>query len=321
MSGGFARAAVALLSIALTATAADGASLRFLRRIKVGLWPKAIAVSPDGERAFVALHHGGELAVIERKSLKVAARADLGGRPEALAVSPDGKRVYLTVGDQGTVQVRDGATLALTGTLSVGARPRGIALSPDGAWMFVAAGKEGKLVVATTVDLALRGAVELGWAPRAVAYDATRGQVLVAHTTGQSLYVVDPRQGQVLHRLRGFGRRPLDVAIAPGGAEAFVPSSKRNRVYRVTLAPAPRIEGAIPVGEGPMAAVLAPSGKTLFAALWGEDRIAVVRLPGRGRPRKVRSGKGPIALALSPSGKTLWAACFKSHEVWVYAVR
>lgn len=315
------RVALAAALLLCAPSVAGATWLQHVKRIPVGLWPKALAISPDGERAYVAVHHDEQIAVISRKKLKVVQRADVGGRPEALALSPDGKRLWVSVGDRSVVQARNAESLALEGSVRVGPRPRGLAVSPDGRWLWVAVGRNGHLVFVDTASLAVRAEVAVGWSPRTVAYVPRLDRVLVVHAIGHSLYAVDPVLAKVVHRLKGFGRRPLDVAVSPDGEVAWVPSSKKRRVFRVRLESPPRIDGAVVVGKEPVAVALSRSGKTLFAALWGEGKIAIASTTRRGRPRKVRTGRGPIALAVSPSGKTLWAACFDSHEVWVYRVR
>ena len=80
--------------------------------IKVGGFPKAIVVSPDGKAAYVAA--GNEVDVLEGGA--VVKEIPLGSIASGLAVSPDGTRVYVTSGTAKTVTAIDTATDKVTGT-------------------------------------------------------------------------------------------------------------------------------------------------------------------------------------------------------------
>jgi DNA-binding beta-propeller fold protein YncE len=120
--------------------------------VEAGFSPTGVAVSPDGESAYVTnglndvfqfdVGPGGALAP------KTPATAPAGDYPQAVAVSPDGGSVYVTnyhpsnpagnsvsqydVGADGALEPKDPATV------SAGLGPTGVAVSPDGTSVYVA---------------------------------------------------------------------------------------------------------------------------------------------------------------------------------------
>jgi hypothetical protein len=103
----------------------------------------AMAVSPDGERLFVADPSSGGVAVIAPGETKVLRSVTLDLQPlkrgEASAtVSPDGT---LYLGGGSDVLVIDGETLEVADRWKVGSRISGLAASADGRKLYVGAGR------------------------------------------------------------------------------------------------------------------------------------------------------------------------------------
>jgi YVTN family beta-propeller protein len=138
----------------------DGHALQ----IPVGIYPKAIAVSPDGKRAYVANFDGsasadarngspgGTVSVIDttrdpslEDPMSHPVQIPVGRGPSSAAVSPDSQFVYVTNTLDGTVSVIDApANPSLReaagkgATIRVGRYPVAITVSPDGRWVYVA---------------------------------------------------------------------------------------------------------------------------------------------------------------------------------------
>jgi len=60
-----------------------------------GSYPKVIAVSPDGSRAYVSNWVSEDLSVIDTATRKLISRVKLGGTPRGLAASSDGRYLYI----------------------------------------------------------------------------------------------------------------------------------------------------------------------------------------------------------------------------------
>src|SRR5262245_18273928 len=74
--------------------------------IDVGFQPHDIAVSPDGETAYLASRASAQVAVLDLAQRRVVERIDVGRWPLQLALSPDGSRLAVgTSGDRGVTIV------------------------------------------------------------------------------------------------------------------------------------------------------------------------------------------------------------------------
>jgi YVTN family beta-propeller protein len=106
-------ARAAALSLALTAAAASGLAAtpawaadgyHITATIRVGHNPSAVAVSPDGTRAYVTT--GSAMSVIDTATNHVTATIHGLCSPFGVAVSPNGARIYVTNDmERGTVSV------------------------------------------------------------------------------------------------------------------------------------------------------------------------------------------------------------------------
>lgn len=122
----------------------------------VGDEPSGIALSADGQRAYVALATERAVAVIDVEKRAVIGRVTVGFDPRALALSKDGSRLFVAsyrsanlqdgpmgmraAGDDQDIWVVDTAKLAVVKTVyTVAADLRALALSSDETELFVAA--------------------------------------------------------------------------------------------------------------------------------------------------------------------------------------
>ena len=99
--------------------------------ISVGVFPRAVAVSPDGSTVYVANENDGTVSVIDTVINTVGQTISVGMLPVSVAVSPDGSTVYVANEDDGTVSVINTATNTVGATISVGGFLLAVAISPD----------------------------------------------------------------------------------------------------------------------------------------------------------------------------------------------
>jgi DNA-binding beta-propeller fold protein YncE len=118
-----------------------------------GAHPNAVAVTPDGAYAFVALANVDRVAVVSLLGtphvvngidLRLFPRGPFGSEPDALALSADGKRLYVALAGLDAIAVLDATTplsLKRLGLIPTGDYPAALALSEDGRSLFVANAK------------------------------------------------------------------------------------------------------------------------------------------------------------------------------------
>lgn len=81
--------------------------------VRLGFEPRGIAVSPNGQVAYVALTTAGAVAIVDLKRLEVIDRIAVGRWPRYLALTGDGRRLAVGVSGDGGVAVVDTASRKL----------------------------------------------------------------------------------------------------------------------------------------------------------------------------------------------------------------
>ncbi|HEY8022643.1 MAG TPA: beta-propeller fold lactonase family protein, partial [Thermoanaerobaculia bacterium] len=162
-------------------------------------YPAGIALSPRGDRLYVAEDLANDLAVVDLASGRVVQRAPTGPYPYAVAVAPDGA-VYVSAWGGTEVSVFTPAAdgrLAAAGRVEVGRHPSALLLNASGSRLFVALASLDRVAVVDTrarrVTAVLRDPPPAGPAegstPDALALDPTGARLFVAEADDDAIAV------------------------------------------------------------------------------------------------------------------------------------
>ena len=109
----------------------DTANNAVVGTIAVGSSPVTVAITSDGQHAYVTNAGGGTVSVIDTANNTVGATVAVGDVPNGVAITPDGKYVYVTNELSGTVSVIDTANNMGDGNpIQVTFYPTGVAITP-----------------------------------------------------------------------------------------------------------------------------------------------------------------------------------------------
>ena len=81
--------------------------------IKVGGWPLAIAITPDGKTAYVVNQDSGTVTPIRIATNTALPPIRTGGNPFEIAITPDGKTAYVSLVTAEVVPIRTSTNTAL----------------------------------------------------------------------------------------------------------------------------------------------------------------------------------------------------------------
>ena len=133
-----------------TVSVIDARARAVTREIEVGLHPSGLALSPRGDRLYVANANSDTISVIDTKAdavvasigVRPGAKAPIGSSPNALAVSPDGKTLYVANGANNALAVVDLAAhpARVAGFIPTGWFPAAVAAAQGGRAVWVASG-------------------------------------------------------------------------------------------------------------------------------------------------------------------------------------
>jgi DNA-binding beta-propeller fold protein YncE len=164
---------------------------REVRRIPMGEFPRGIAVSPDGDAAYVAIMGESHLVRVDLETWDTST-VPIGAGPRALEIDPSGERVYATLNAAGRVARLDLSTGRVR-TVSTGTLPRSLTISDDAKAIYVVNYESGTVTKLRTKDLKVLQTIDACFHPIGITYDAPTQRVWVA-CYGGSILVYDDRR-------------------------------------------------------------------------------------------------------------------------------
>jgi YVTN family beta-propeller protein len=233
------------------------------KRMPIGSEPNQLAVTPDGQFAYVPTNDGC-YEVIDLAKAKIIERIVTGGRPHNTVCSADGKRMYLApMGSPKKVTIVDVATHKPIGEIPFSNVVRPIALSRDEKRLYA---EVDGLVGVEVADVDSRRMIyrvlaELGDEHRTV---ASRSHGLGIRPDQKEVWECDVDHHEV-HVYDITSARPRQIATIPIGSQ----------VYWLTFRP-----------DGKICYVSA-RGKDAVAAIDTETKQIVARLPVGREPKRL----------------------------------
>ncbi|MGD0820289.1 MAG: PKD domain-containing protein [Desulfomonilia bacterium] len=142
-------------------TVVDISTNSIITRIPVGTAPYGVAVSPDGDRVYIACGGSdGGIYVIDTITNTVAGTIE-GIYATTLAVNPDGSIIYAVSAVDGTLTAIDAHSHGVIGVVQTGPSPFGIAVKPDGTRIYITSMEDGTMRVIDAATLAVIDTVQI----------------------------------------------------------------------------------------------------------------------------------------------------------------
>jgi YVTN family beta-propeller protein len=150
-----------------------------VQNIKIGRYPRGIAITKDSTYAYVAEMGGAGVHRIDLRDFsKTFIR--VGSNPRALALSPDDKTLYVTLNISGKVAAWDLVAGKLIKTVSTGKAARSLDISDDGSALFVVNFGSGTMSKVRASDLKLIQTIKVCNEPIGITFDAPSQTTWVA---------------------------------------------------------------------------------------------------------------------------------------------
>jgi DNA-binding beta-propeller fold protein YncE len=223
--------------------------------------PDIVAISPDGEYAYVADDPRGQLAVIRLSDDKLLSRTFVGYGAHHFAFSPDERRVWIALGESArTIVILSTVVSAppppsspvvnpghprVVGHFDPGFPAHDLAFSPNGRQVWITSSGNPDVAVFRVSDHHLLFRVPVGPPPQHVAFDGTYAYLTSGY--GSTIEQVAAATGRILAKTATpYGSFELDAAdgyvatasLLDGNLAIYTPDLRRLRV--VKLAPATR---------------------------------------------------------------------------------
>lgn len=160
-----------------------------VKSIKIGRYPRGIAISADSSKAYVAEMGGSNIHEINLTDF-TKKLIPIGVNPRAIVLSPDNSKMYVTLNIAGKVAAWDLLNNKSLGSVKTGKAARSLAISSDGTALFVVNFLSGTLSKVRASDLKVLQKVKVCASPIGITYDQPTSRTWVA-CYGGSIKVFD----------------------------------------------------------------------------------------------------------------------------------
>jgi YVTN family beta-propeller protein len=162
-----------------TVTVISVESGKTVKSIKIGRYPRGIAISKDSQYAYVAEMGGSNIHRINLADFSKTL-IPVGSNPRAVVLSPDESKLYVTMNLSGKVQAWDLVKNKTFKSVKTGEAARSLDISSDGSALFVVNFKSDTLSKVRTSDMKVLQTIKVCNEPIGVTYDSSTNQTWVA---------------------------------------------------------------------------------------------------------------------------------------------
>lgn len=196
-------------------------SLRIDHVYQVGVVPKFLAVSPDGNYLLVSNWCSYTVSVVSLRTGAQVAQVYVGAYPRGIAVSRDSRTAYVAVMGTTQLAVLDLRRLRVRRSITVGSGPRSVLSDPRGRYLYVTLNGEGSVVKVDRRTGRVVARAVTGRDPRSIAI-APDGRTLYVvnywSNTVSELRTADLATLQTV----STGDRPIGITYDPKGNRVWV---------------------------------------------------------------------------------------------------
>lgn len=162
-----------------TVTVISVESGKAVKNIKIGRYPRGIAITKDSQYAYVAEMGGSNIHRIDLKDFSKTL-IPVGSNPRAVVLSPDESKLYVTMNRSGKVQAWDLVKNKTIKSVKTGQAARSLDISSDGSALFVVNFDSDTVSKVRTSDMKVLQTIKVCNEPIGVTYDSSTNRTWVA---------------------------------------------------------------------------------------------------------------------------------------------
>ena len=255
-----AKTAVVLNSDDDSLSVIDTETYKETSRSYIGRQPHHLIVSPDGQTLILAMAGSNELVFVDRPTGTIRQRVEVSD-PYQVGFSPDAKWFVTTSLRLDRIDIYNAATYELVYRLPAPKTPSHIAFSPDSRTTYVTLQGSDRLIAIDLASGQAKWNVPVGPKPAGV-FVRPSGTILVAVMGSDHIAEVDPKDGNVIRRIR-TDRGAHNFLLSPDGKTLYVSNRVAGNIS-VLDAGSLEVTGTLPAPGGPDDMALSKDGKELW---------------------------------------------------------
>jgi YVTN family beta-propeller protein len=152
--------------------------------VKIGRYPRGIAISNDSSKAYIAEMGGNRIHVINLQDFSTST-IPIGSNPRAIVLSPDNSTMYVTMNLSGKVASWDLVNNKRGKAVKTGNAARSLAINADGSALYVVNYKSDTMSRVRTSDMKVTQNIKVCNEPIGITYDVPTGNTWIACYKGQ----------------------------------------------------------------------------------------------------------------------------------------
>jgi YVTN family beta-propeller protein len=157
---------------------------KVVKTVKIGRYPRGIAINNDSTKAYVAEMGGNRIHVIDLQDFTTS-YIPIGSNPRAIVLSPDNSTMYVTMNLSGKVASWDLVNNKAGKSVKTGNAARSLAINADGSHLFVVNYKSDTMSRVRTGDMKVTQNIKVCNEPIGITYDLPTGNTWIACYKGQ----------------------------------------------------------------------------------------------------------------------------------------
>ena len=157
---------------------------KVVKTVKIGRYPRGIAINNDSTKAYVAEMGGNRIHVIDLQDFTTS-YIPIGSNPRAIVLSPDNSTMYVTMNLSGKVASWDLVNNKAGKSVKTGNAARSLAINADGSHLFVVNYKSDTMSRVRTSDMKVTLNIKVCNEPIGITYDLPTGNTWIACYKGQ----------------------------------------------------------------------------------------------------------------------------------------
>ncbi len=258
-------------------TERGGPRLHVVQRVRTGIQPKSVEVSPDGRHVWVAnfgRRNRDNVFVYDAETLEQVGTVEFEGNAVETAFSADGRTAYVSNFSAHTLEVIDTETFAVRRSVRVGGHPKVIAIAPGERRIYVANWANHQVTELDAETLEVRRRLETGENPRGMAIAHGGQRIFVAAMFSHVIQVFDrgARTERTSFRPCEY---PRHLVLAPDESRLYASCSCCRQV-RWFDPRTYRMLGIAQTGENPRTIALSTDGRWLAAADFDDSTVTLI---------------------------------------------
>jgi YVTN family beta-propeller protein len=187
--------------------------------ITVGNNPKEIAITPNGQFAYVTNYDDDSVSIIQLSSNTVAGSPlTVGSAPYGIAITPNGQFAYVTNSGDGTVSVIQLPSNTIIDPINVGTDLKKIAITPDSTKAYSSFYTSATHFLLDILNLSTKtyaGSISAGDSPYAIAFTPDGAFAYVTNVGNNTVSVINTSTNTPLDISIPVGVGPYSIAITP----------------------------------------------------------------------------------------------------------